>query len=193
MHRALIAFTVALLAALALSGNAFARGGNYTFDGGTQAQRTQVKSALDASAFDWGLVPTQVAIHIGAYGVSHARPGHAFVDGDLLSAGKFAWATVQDEYAHQIDFLLFNDAIRSRLTGALGARDWCYGVSGLAHGDYGCERFSSTLVWSYWPSKSNAYKPASASDESAAMAPAAFRSLMAELIGAPRSAAGARL
>jgi hypothetical protein len=193
MHRALIALAAALLAALALSGNAFARGGNYSFEGGTQAQRTQVKAALDASAFDWNLVPAQVTIHIGAYGVSHARPGHAYLDGGLLSAGKFSWATVQDEYAHQIDFFLFDSAIRSQLTAALGARDWCYGVAGLAHGDYGCERFSSTLVWSYWPSKSNAYKPGSASDESAAMAPAAFRRLMAELIGAPRSAAGARL
>jgi hypothetical protein len=193
MYRALIALVAALIAALALSGNAFARGGNYTFDGGTQAQRTQIKSALDASAFDWSLVPGRVTMHVGVYGVSHARPGHAYIDAGLLAAGKFAWATVQDEYAHQIDFFLFNDAIRSRLTSALGARDWCYGVEGLAHGDYGCERFSSTLVWSYWPSKSNAYRPASANDESAAMSPAAFRGLMAELIGAPRTAAGARL
>jgi hypothetical protein len=193
MHRALIALLASLLAALALSGNALARGGNYTFDGGTTAQRNQVKLALDASAFDWSLVRGQVTIHIGSYGTSHSLPGNAYIDGGLLGAGRFAWATVQDEYAHQIDFSLFDETTRSRLTAALGASDWCYGVTGLAHGDYGCERFSSTLVWSYWPSKSNSYKPASSRDESAAMSPAAFRSLMAELIGAPRTAAGARL
>jgi hypothetical protein len=40
------------------------------------------------------------------------------------------------------------------------------------------------LPWAYWPSKDNAYKPRSAKDESAAIAPARFRALMTELIGA---------
>jgi hypothetical protein len=189
-------FKVALAAAfatLALAGNAQAGGGNYVFDGGNAAEQRQVRSALDASAFPWNLVPAQVTIHIGPYGTSHALPGHIYLDRDLLGAGRFAWATVQDEYAHQVDFFLFNSATRTQLTATLGAKDWCYSVSGLAHDQYGCERFASTLVWAYWPSQDNAYRPESKRDESAALAPAKFRALMASLVGAPRTAAGARL
>jgi hypothetical protein len=192
MARALLVSIVAALS-LVLAPQALAAGGNYVFDGGTPAQQTQVRSALDASAFPWSVVPRQVTIHIARYEFSHARPGHIYLDADLLGGGRFAWATVQDEYAHQVDFFLFDAATRARLTGELGARDWCYGVSGLDHDQYGCERFASTLVWAYWPSKHNAYRPTSPNDESAAMAPARFRALLADLIGAPRTAAGARL
>ena len=183
----------AVFAVLALAGNAQAAGGNYVFDGATPTEQRQVRAALDASAFPWSLVPARITIHVGAYGTSRALPGHIYLDRDLLSAGRFAWATVQDEYAHQVDFFLFSHATRLQLTSTLGAKDWCYGVAGLAHHEYGCERFASTLVWAYWPSKANAYRPESARDESAALAPAKFRSLMAALIGAPTTAAGARL
>jgi len=183
----------AVFAVLALAGNAQAAGGNYAFDGGTVAEQTQVRAALNASAFPWSLVPGQVTIHVGAFDTSHALPGHIYLDAGLLHAGRFAWATVQDEYAHQVDFFLFDTATRTRLTTELGAKDWCYGVAGLGHDQYGCERFASTLVWAYWPSKDNAYRPESKRDESAAMAPAKFRALMATLVGAPRGTAGARL
>lgn len=187
---------VSLLAALALAGAAQAAGGDYVFDGGTPRQQKTVRAALQASAFDWSLVPARVTIHIepGLDG-SHARPGHIWLDTDLVDAGRFSWAVVQDEYAHQIDFFLFDGAMRERVNRELGGRDWCYGVAGLRHSDYGCERFSSTLVWSYWPSRQNAYRPASRHDESAAMRPARFRALMSELLGvrslaeAPKSAA----
>jgi hypothetical protein len=179
--RRLLLLASALLA-LAVPGQALARGGDYSVDGGTQAQQAQVRKALDASAFDWGVIPGRVTVHIGAVGVSHARPGHVYLDGGLLNAGRFAWATVQDEFAHQVDFLLFDDATRAQLTRALGARDWCYGVQGLAHHEYGCERFASTLVWAFWPSKDNAYRPANPNDESAAMAPARFRALVSGLL-----------
>jgi hypothetical protein len=193
MRRRLLVFLSIQIALLAAAAPAFAAGGNYVFADATPAEQAQVRSALDASAFPWSLVPAQVTIHVGPYGVSHATPGHMWLDRDLLGAGRFAWATVQDEYAHQLDFFRFDTSIRSRLTGALGARDWCYGIAGLAHGDYGCERFSSTLVWSYWPSRANAYRPSGPNDESAAMAPAKFRLLMAALLGAPATAGGARL
>ncbi len=91
---------------------------------------------------------------------------------------------VQDEYAHQVDFYLFDAGTRAYVNRELGGLDWCYGVAGLAHSDYGCERFSSTLVWAYWPSRDNAYRPESPLDESAAMAPARFRALMTELVDA---------
>src|SRR5919106_2503403 len=174
-----------LLAALALPGHAFARGGDYVFDGGTKAQQAQVRAALVASAFDWSVVPAQVTIHLRRGASSEATPGHIWLDADLLSAGRFAWAIVQDEYAHQVDFFLFDAAKRAKLTAALGARDWCHGVSGLAHHEYGCERFASTLVWSYWQHRDNSYRPTSARDESAAMKPAAFRALLASLLASP--------
>ena len=171
-----------LVAALACSGKAEAAGGNYVFDGGTPRQQAQVKAALNASSFDWSIVPVQVTIHLASGSGTFARPGHMYIDADLLTAERFAWASVQDEYAHQVDFFLFNAEQRERLNTALGGRDWCYGVSGLDHSQYGCERFASTLVWTFWQSKDNSYRPTSRNDESAAMAPAKFRTLLAEIL-----------
>ncbi|HVM17239.1 MAG TPA: hypothetical protein VM290_06635 [Gaiellaceae bacterium] len=173
--------------ALLLASDAMAAGGSYVFDGGTPAQRAQVRAALEASSFDWGLVPATITIHIVRGVDSHSRPGHIWLDADLLDAGTFAWAAVQDEYAHQVDFFLFDDATRAQLNRVLGGRDWCYGVRGLRHAEYGCERFASTLVWTYWQSPDNAYRPRTAGDESAALPPAQFRRLMAELVGMPES------
>jgi hypothetical protein len=171
-----------LLASLALPGTAFAGGGNYGFDGGTRAQQSQVRAALEASSFDWGAVPAHVTVHIRRGTPTQATPGHIWLDAALVDSGRFAWAAIQDEYAHQVDFFLFDTATRSRLTAELGARDWCYGVRGLAHAEYGCERFASTLVWAYWPSKHNAYRPSSRRDESAAMEPRRFRALLTSLL-----------
>jgi hypothetical protein len=171
------------IVSLVLPAAALAGGGDYTFAGGTQGQRSQVRAALDASRFDWSAVPTRVTIHIQPDIPTQATPGHIWLDAGLVSSGRFAWAAIQDEYAHQVDFSRFNAATRERLTGELGARDWCYGVSGLHHDEYGCERFASTLVWAFWPSKHNAYRPTSPSDESAAMAPPQFRTLVTGLLG----------
>jgi hypothetical protein len=175
---------VSLLVGLAITGTAEAAGGRYVFDGGDSYQRSQVRAALNASAFDWSLVRQQITIHIGDVGGSRAAPGHIWLDGSLLDAGRFSWAVVQDEYSHQVDYFVFTPEIRSRMLRELGGKDWCYGVQGLRHSDYGCERFSSVMAWAYWPSKDNAYKPRSARDESAAIAPARFRALMTELVGA---------
>ncbi len=184
MTRALRTALVTAVAALALTGQAHAAGGNYVFDGGNAKQRTQVRSALNASSFNWGLVKAQVKIHIAPVGQSYSSPGEIWLDTQLLNAGRFSWAMVQDEYSHQVDYALFDAAKRANLNRLLGGKDWCYGVSGLKHADYGCERFSSTLVWAYWPSRDNAYKPESRNSESASMAPARFRALMKQLIGA---------
>lgn len=171
------------VAALLLPGQAAAAGGNYDFAGATEAERTTVRRALDASGFDWGIVKQRVTIHVGAYGVSHSTPGHIWLDRGLLASGRFAWATVMDEYAHQVDFFVLDRQHRSILQGALGASAWCYEVSGLAHGAHGCERFSSMMAWAYWPTRDNSYRPASATDESAAMPAAQFRQLMSTLVG----------
>ena len=171
------------IASLAHPGAAFAGGGDYVFDRGTETQREQVRAALEASTFDWSVVPARVTIHIQPDIPTRATPGHIWLDAGLVGTGRFAWAAIQDEYAHQVDFFRFDAATRQHLTGALGARDWCYGVAGLAHAEYGCERFASTLVWAFWPSRHNAYRPTSSRDESAAMPPQQFRTLVAGLLG----------
>lgn len=180
------------LLGLVLPGSALAGGGNYVFDGGTARQQAQVRAALEASSFDWDVVQRQVTIHVGGFGTSYSTPGHIWLDRGLLDAGRFAWATVMDEYAHQVDFFVLDPEHRSVLGQELGAQAWCYERSGLAHGAYGCERFSSMLAWAYWPSQESSYRPASRSDESASMPAGAFRELMAELIGAPRTVASVK-
>jgi hypothetical protein len=174
---------VAAVAALAFTGVAQASGGSYTFDGGTKAEQAQVKGALNASSFNWSLVPQTIVVHIGHGSESEALPGHIWLDADLLDSGRFSWGVVQHEYAHQVDFLLFDPATRARLNVLLGGSDWCYGTGGLDHGAYGCERFASTLAWAYWQNSANSMKPVAAGDESAAMAPAQFRALLAQILG----------
>ena len=53
------------LAALALPASALAGGGNYRFEGASPAERSTVRAALNASAFDWNIVPQRVTIHVG--------------------------------------------------------------------------------------------------------------------------------
>lgn len=192
MVRPLRIALAAVVCLLVTAGTARAAGGSYVFDGGTPAQRQQVRGALDASAFDWGIVPATVTIHIGRGVDSEAAPGEIWLDADLLDAGRFAWGVVQHEYAHQVDFLVLSPAARGEIAAALGGSDWCYGVLGLAHGAYGCERFASTLAWAYWPVRENAMRPESRLDEAAAMAPAPFRRLLTRLIGAPDRVAALR-
>lgn len=181
-----------LAVCLVLPGSALAAGGDYGFEGGTPKQRAQVRSALETSSFDWGLVPRRVTVHIGAYGTSYSTPGHVWLDGGLLDAGRFSWATVMDEYAHQVDFFVLGPEQRGVLQQQLGAQAWCYELAGLAHGAYGCERFSSMVAWAYWPSAQSSYKPESRLDESASMPAAEFRALLAQLIGAPRTLASVK-
>jgi hypothetical protein len=176
---------VAAVVALLVPTFAQAAGGSYVFDGGTPKEQAQVRAALNVSAFDWSVVPATITVHIGGGQDSEASPGNIWLDADLLDSGRFSWGTVQHEYAHQVDFFLFNDATRAQLGASLGGNDWCWDVAGLAHSDYGCERFASTLAWAYWPSNDNSMRPTSPRDESAAMAPAAFRALLGQLIGAP--------
>jgi hypothetical protein len=177
---------VLLLAlALLLPAKGLASGGNYQFEGATAAERSTVRAALAASAFDWGIVPQRVTIHVGRYGVSHSTPQHIWLDRGLLAAGRFAWATIMDEYAHQVDFLTLDADRRAVLQQRLGASAWCYELEGIAHNANGCERFASMLVWAYWPSKDNPYAPRSRADESAVMPAAAFRQLLSSLVGAP--------
>jgi hypothetical protein len=191
MARALKSLLAAVFAALALSGVAHAAGGNYVFDGGTPKQQAGVRNALNASSFDWSLIPAEITIHIKGGVDTEAAPGEIWVDTRVLAAGKFAWGLIQHEMAHQVDFFLLEDAPRATLAEKLGGRSWwASGVVG--HGDLGSERFASTLAWAYWPSKANAMRPTSPRSESAAMAPAAFRSLLGRILSsAGKSSASA--
>lgn len=179
-----------LASALAWSTSASAATRSYTLNGGTPSQQQQVRLALDASSFSWSALPNTISVTI-ARGISTSSiPGAVWLDADLLDAGVFSWAFVQDEFSHQVDFLLLDDREREALNRALRSRVWCHlDWPGLPHSSYGCERFSSTFVWAYWPSAENAYRPRSKRDESAAMAPAAFRALLEPMLQlAPRRA-----
>jgi len=174
-------------AALVMPATALAGGGNYSFDGAKPAERSTVRAALNASSFDWGIVPEHVTIHVGEYGASHSTPGDIWLDRNLLGAGRFAWATVMDEYAHQVDFHILDASARALLQQKLGGSAWCYEAAGVAHSANGCERFASMIAWAYWPTKDNAYRPASPTDESASMRPAEFRTLLSSLVGVSSS------
>jgi hypothetical protein len=174
--------------ALGSAAPALAGGGTYAFAGGTAAQQGQVKAALNASSFNWSLVPTQIVIHIAPGIPSEATVGNIWLDSNLLNAGMFSWGVVQHEYAHQVDFFLLDDAKRQILNTELGGSDWCYSVPGLLHAQYGCERFASTLAWAYWPNAANSMRPSSAKDEGGAMGAVKFRQLMGLMIGAPTAA-----
>jgi hypothetical protein len=177
-------FVLPLLLAFALAPAAHAAGGRYVFDGGTRAQRGQVTSALNASSFDWSLVPGQVVIHIGKGISAHAVAGQIWLDGSLLDAGRFSWGVVQHEYAHQVDFGLLTDPMRTELDGQLQATSWWGSID--QHAQLGCERFADELAWAYWQSPDNVMKPASAADEGGQMSPAAFRAALASVLGLER-------
>jgi hypothetical protein len=182
--RIILSLLATVAAALAVAGGASAAGGNYAFDGGTPAQQNQVRAALNASSFNWSIVPNQVTIHIARGSDSRATRGEIYIDADLLASGRFAWGTIQHEYAHQVDLFLLNDDQRVSTASSLGGKAW-YPSAALfvGHGQLTAERFASTLAWAYWSSSDNTMKPQSAKDESAAMAPAEFRALLGALLG----------
>lgn len=174
--RALVLLGLALLALALPPGRSQAAGGRYVFDGGTAREHAQVRSALAASSFPWDVVPGVVTVHVARGVVSHAVPGEVWLDGDLLDAGRFSWAAVQEEFAHEVDFLLLGDADRAALARLFGTQVWGRAdAPGLAHDAYGCERFAAALVWSYWPSPLNAYGPG-------AVPPQTFRSVVRRLL-----------
>lgn len=181
VRQLLLAFSAVL--ALTVVPTAARAGARIAFDGGTPHQRAQVTRALAASSFDWSILPRLVNVHISPDVPSEAAPGEVWLDARLLDSGPFGWGVVQHEFAHQVDFLLLTEAERAELWGALGGKTWCYEVPELSHAEYGCERFASTLAWAYWPNPENSMRPEGRYDESAAMAPAAFRALLKRMLG----------
>lgn len=184
--RPLLSVAAVLVAAAFLTSSAFARGGTYAFDGGSPLERAQVRAAVEASSFDFDRVPAEVRVHIVPGAWAHATPGDVWLDPALLRAGVFSWAIVQDEFAHQVDYFVLDDADRAVLADALRSPVWCHAdAPELDHSRYGCERFTSMLVWAYWQSPANAYRPSSPADESAALPPARFRALLDGLLRRP--------
>lgn len=150
--------------------------------GGTPAQEAEVRRALDASAFDWSLVPAVVKIRIAPSPTSWARQGEIRLSAALLDKGRASWGTVQHEFAHQVDLYLLDDSDRKRLRKALGGYPWLPKGDSVPHARRGAERFASTLAWAYWQSPENTMRPRSAADESGSMRPARFRSLLARVL-----------
>jgi hypothetical protein len=174
-------FLLPVLIALALAPAAQAAGGRYTFEGGTRAERSEVVSALNASSFNWSLVPGQVLIHIGNGVPPHATAGQVWLDGGLLDTGRFSWGVVQHEYAHQVDFGLLTDTMRAQLQPLLQADTWWGSLD--QHAQLGCERFADELAWAYWQSPDNVMKPDGPADEGAQLSPDAFRAALASVLG----------
>lgn len=160
-HLQLVALVGGLVAAMLLPSVGRATGGRYAFAGGTPRQRGEVVHALQASTFDWQLVPARITIHIERGVTSQATPGEIWLDANLLHAGIFAWGVVQHEYAHQVDFFLLSARTRELLLRRLGGSAWCTETV-VRRDQLGCERFARTLAWAYWPSPENCMRPARA-------------------------------
>jgi hypothetical protein len=184
---ALLAAAGALLFSVA---DAHARGGNYVFEGGSEAARQQVRAALDASEFDWSRVRGTITISISPCGCAGATPGSIILDEDTLVSSPFgaryAWGIVQHEYAHQVAYLLLDERAVQDARAALGGEDWCYETPGLAHDEHACERFAATFAWTYWPSADNNQR------SEAVMSAKAFRTLMSRLLPADRASPSIR-
>jgi hypothetical protein len=172
---------ITLFLAVAFAPAAQAAGGHYVFDGGTRGERGQVTAALNASSFDWNIIPGQIVVHIGGGISPHAMAGQIWLDAGLLDTGRFSWGVVQHEYAHQVDFGLLTDTMRAQLLPQLQTTIWWGPISD--HAELGAERFADELAWAYWQSPDNVMKPASATDEGGQMAPAAFRAALSSLLG----------
>ncbi len=179
----LLGIAVLALAAAVLISSASAAGRRLTIAGGTTREQSQVRAALEASSFDWGVLPQPVTIRIKRGAPSSAIPGEIVLDANLLDAGTFSWGVIQHEFAHEVDFLLLDDADRARLEVVLDGSPW-WPVVGLTHAQLGCERFASTLAWAYWPSPANVMRPGSKSDEAGSVAIAKFRMLLDGIVRA---------
>jgi hypothetical protein len=130
----------ALLAAAALafplSQGAAAAGGDYAISGGTPAEQATVRAALNASSFNWSVLPQTIQVTIEPEAGDSATPGSVSIDPQLLDMGVFSWGIVQHEFAHQIDFYLLNNAERAQLAQAIGGVEWFPSGGALPHAAY---------------------------------------------------------
>lgn len=80
------------LAALIVPAKAQAGGGAYVFSGGSEAARAQVRAALEASSFDWSLVPATVTVRIANCGCAGSSPRLIVLHETLLAAAPYGRA-----------------------------------------------------------------------------------------------------
>jgi len=165
-----------------LSSSAEVTQAGYVVLGGTTAQKAEVTKALQASSFDWGVVPAVVKIRIAHGPKNWSRRGEIRLSAELLDKGRASWGIVQHEFAHQVDLYLLGYADRARLMRALRAQVWFAKGESVTHAERGAERFASTLAWAYWQSPANSMRSWSAADESGGMQPARFRALLARVL-----------
>jgi len=168
-----------VVAAMLLPPAGRATGGRYAFAGGTPREQVEVTRALDASRFDWSVVPVSITIHITRLATSYATPGEIWLDTDLLAAGRMAWGVVQHEYAHQVDFFVLTPSSRALLEKQLGGTTWSSNAA-VRRNQLGCELFASAVAWSYWPVRDNIMRFAAPRDLSALR----FRGVVQRLLGA---------
>ena len=184
MARRRLVVLATAVAFLAAAGEALAVGGDYVFVGGSPEAQEQVRAAIDRSSFDFDVVPARITIRITNCGCAGAKPGEIVLDEVQLTSSPFgaryAWGLVQDEYAHQVDFFVLGARDRRILRRNIGGKAWCYEVPGLAHDDYGCERFSTLLAWAYWRSPDNVRRPSWPGGPG--MTRAEFRALLGRLL-----------
>jgi hypothetical protein len=185
MTRVLRSAFIAVLASLALAGTAQAAGGNYVIEGGSPEAQATVRAALDASWFDFSRVSNEITIKILRCGCAGAKPGLIVLDEDVVTntslSEKYAWGLIQHEFAHQVDFFLFQQADRTAIRSVLGGKDWCYELRGLAHDDHGCERFAEVFAWAFWPTRHNIQR-LDARDLAPRMKARRFRALVNRLL-----------
>jgi hypothetical protein len=187
MARSFRTTLIALLASLALAGTAQAAGGNYVIEGGSPQTQETVRAALNASSFDFNRVPAQITIKISRCGCAGARPGVIVLDEAVLSdtslGSRYSWGIIQHEYAHQIDYFLFQESDRAAVRRTLGGQDWCYEVARLGHDEHGCERFADVFSWAFWPAKGNILR-ADAKAIAPKMTPKKLRAFVNRLLAA---------
>lgn len=106
------------------------------------------------------MLPT-IDVRIAPGAPTQSFPGVVVFDANVLEMGTFAWGIVQHEFAHQLDFLLLDDGDRKALRSMLGGQAWCWNdvAMDVGHGYLSCERFASTVAWSFWQSPENALRP----------------------------------
>ena len=115
-----------------------------------------MRSALDASSFNWSVVPGPVVIHIGAADGPHAVAGEIWLDAGLLDSGRFSWG-VDPARVRAPGRLRAPDGsdAHDASTALLGGSSWW----GRRARPLDCERFADAVAWAYWPSPDNVLRP----------------------------------
>ena len=150
---------VAALFALLLPADAKASGGSYTFSGGSEAARTEVRNALDASAFDWSLVPQTISIQIVDCGCAGPVRGSSSSTRRCSSRRRTA-APIPGASSSTSTPTRSGGSLWTMSSGRFSRTGWAaptfrYERPGLSHDDHACERFASTLAWACWPVAGN--------------------------------------